>query len=90
MAVPSVARRAIVLPDRACSSRARFAHLRRRGIRAELPQPADWIADRRCPDGKVDRPPAFDKTALIHRFAVHLTAGLMGRGPWNVTAELPT
>ncbi|WP_406299570.1 hypothetical protein OG948_30720 [Embleya sp. NBC_00888] len=46
MAVPSVARPAIVLLDRSCSSRVRFAHRRRRRIRAEIPLPADRIANR--------------------------------------------
>ncbi|MDQ0784703.1 transposase [Streptomyces sp. B3I8] len=59
-----------VLADRAYSSRAIRNHLRRRGIRAVIPQPSDQVGHRlrRGRDG--DRPPAFDAEAYKQRNAV--------------------
>lgn len=63
-------RPAAVLADRAYSSRAIRGHLRRRGIRAVIPQPADQIGHRlrRGPAG--GRPPGFDAEAYKQRNAV--------------------
>nr|WP_259305524.1 IS5 family transposase [Streptomyces sp. EAG2] len=59
-----------VLADRAYSSRAIRSHLRRRGIRAVIPQPSDQVGHRlrRGRDG--GRPPAFDAEAYKQRNAV--------------------
>ncbi|WP_427925200.1 IS5 family transposase [Streptomyces sp. cg40] len=59
-----------VLADKAYSSRAIRTHLRRRGIRAVIPQPADQIAKRRRRGRSGGRPPAFDKTAYRQRNTV--------------------
>ncbi|WP_405786966.1 IS5 family transposase [Streptomyces sp. NBC_00029] len=50
-----------VLADRAYSSRAIRAHLRRRGIRAVIPQPSDQIGHRQRRGSHGDRPPRFDR-----------------------------
>ncbi|MFE0380527.1 hypothetical protein ACFW1M_34320 [Streptomyces inhibens] len=42
--------------------RALRAHLRRRGIRTIIPQPADQIAHRKRRGRHAGRPPGFDKT----------------------------
>ncbi|MFD8795276.1 IS5 family transposase [Streptomyces vinaceus] len=60
----------VVLADKAYSSRAIREHLRRRKIRAVIPQPADQIANRRRLGSKGGRPPAFDKTAYKQRNTV--------------------
>ncbi|MFE9469244.1 IS5 family transposase [Streptomyces virginiae] len=60
----------VVLADKAYSSRAIREHLRRRKIRAVIPQPADQIANRRRLGSKGGRPPAFDKTAYRQRNTV--------------------
>ncbi|MFH9400604.1 IS5 family transposase [Streptomyces sp. NPDC017638] len=59
-----------VLADRAYSSRANRNRLRRRGIRAVIPQPSDQVGHRlrRGRDG--GRPPAFDAEAYKQRNAV--------------------
>ncbi len=59
-----------VLADRAYSSRATRNHLRRRGIRAVIPQPSDQVGHRlrRGRDG--GRPPAFAAEAYKQRNAV--------------------
>jgi len=59
-----------VLADKAYSSRAIRTHLRRRGIRAVIPQPADQIAKRKQRGRAGGRPPAFDKTAYRQRNTV--------------------
>jgi transposase len=56
-----------VLADKAYSSRAIRAHLRRRGIVATIPEPADQIRNRRKHRG---RPPAFDPEAYKLRNVV--------------------
>lgn len=60
----------VVLADRAYSSRAIRNHLRRRGIRAVIPQPSDQVGHRlrRGRDG--GRPPAFDAEEYKQRNAV--------------------
>ncbi|CAL9652103.1 IS5 family transposase ISBli8 [Streptomyces sp. enrichment culture] len=56
--------------DRACSSRALRIHLRRRGIRAVIPQPSDQIGHRRRRGRRGGRPPGFDREACTHRNTV--------------------
>ncbi|WP_371129962.1 IS5 family transposase [Streptomyces sp. 2231.1] len=60
----------VVLADRAYSSRAIRAHLRRRGIRAVIPQPADQVGHRLRRGRAGGRPPAFDAEAYKERNAV--------------------
>jgi len=60
----------VVLADRAYSSRAIREHLRRRGIRAVIPQPADQIANRRRKGRHGGRPPVFDREAYKQRNTV--------------------
>ena len=49
-----------VRADKAYSSRAIRAHLRRRGIAAVIPEPSDQIAHRKRRGSRGGRPPAFD------------------------------
>ncbi|MFH9244094.1 transposase [Streptomyces lydicus] len=56
-------RPALVLADKAYSSRAIRCHLRRRGIRAVIPQPADQAANRKRLGRRGGRPSAFDREA---------------------------
>lgn len=46
--------------DKAYSSRAHRAHLRKRGIRCTIPEPADQIGNRKPRGTAGGRPPAFD------------------------------
>ncbi|WP_442810283.1 MULTISPECIES: IS5 family transposase [unclassified Streptomyces] len=59
-----------VLADRAYSSRAIRKHLRRRGIRAVIPQPSDQLGHRLRRGRAGGRPPAFDAEAYRQRNAV--------------------
>ncbi|MFE3121847.1 IS5 family transposase [Streptomyces hydrogenans] len=59
-----------VLADRAYSSRAIRRHLRRRGIRAVIPQPSDQVGHRLRRGSAGGRPPAFDAEAHKQRNAV--------------------
>lgn len=59
-----------VLADRAYSSRAIRGHLRRRGIRAVIPQPADQIGHRLRRGRLGGRPPGFDAEAYKQRNTV--------------------
>jgi transposase len=59
-----------VLADRAYSSRAIRSHLRRRGIRAVIPQPSDQIGHRLRRGRLGGRPPAFDAEAYKQRNTV--------------------
>ncbi|MGW4912832.1 IS5 family transposase [Streptomyces sp. NPDC004270] len=63
-------RPALVLADRAYSSRAIRAHLRRRGIRAVIPQPAGQIGHRLRRGRAGGRPPGFDAEAYRERNSV--------------------
>ncbi|NEB02561.1 IS5 family transposase [Streptomyces sp. SID13726] len=63
-------RPALVLADRAYSSRAIRTHLRRRGIRAVIPQPADQIGHRLRRGRAGGRPPGFDGEAYKERNSV--------------------
>ncbi|MFJ8024522.1 IS5 family transposase [Streptomyces sp. NPDC096311] len=56
--------------DKAYSSRANRAYLRRRGIRCTIPEPADQIRNRRRRSGAGGRPPAFDRQDYKARHAV--------------------
>jgi transposase len=60
----------VVLADKAYSSRKIRAHLRQRGIRAVIPQPADQIANRKKRGRSGGRPPAFDREAYKQRNTV--------------------
>ena len=59
-----------VLADKAYTSRANRAHLRRRGIKATIPSKADQDAARRRKGSKGGRPPAFNPTIYRQRHAV--------------------
>jgi transposase len=60
-----------VLADRAYSSRSIRTHLRRRGIRAVIPQPSDQVGGHRMRRGRLGgRPPAFDNEAYKQRNTV--------------------
>jgi transposase len=59
-----------VLADRAYSSRAIRSHLRRRGIRAVIPQPSDQVGHRRRRGRLGGRPPGFDAEAYKQRNTV--------------------
>ncbi|MEU4898989.1 IS5 family transposase [Streptomyces sp. NPDC044780] len=56
--------------DRAYSSRANRAYLRRRGIRCTIPERADQVRNRRRRGGGGGRPPAFDRQDYKARHAV--------------------
>ncbi|WP_442759345.1 IS5 family transposase [Streptomyces pseudogriseolus] len=58
------------LADRANSSRAIRIHLRRRGIRAVIPQPSDQIGHRQRRGRRGGRPPGFDRDAHKQRNTV--------------------
>ncbi|MCX4973385.1 IS5 family transposase [Streptomyces sp. NBC_00620] len=60
----------VVLADRAYSSRAILCHLRRRGIRSVIPQPADQAASRKRRGRLGGRAPAFDREAYKRRTTV--------------------
>jgi transposase len=59
-----------VLADKAYSSRANRALLRRRGIRATIPEKDDQAAHRRAKGQRGGRPPKFDPAAYKLRHAV--------------------
>lgn len=59
-----------VLADKAYSSRANRAYLRRRGIACTIPQPADQVRHRRRRGRAGGRPPAFDPQIYKRRHAV--------------------
>jgi transposase len=59
-----------VRADKAYSSKANRAYLRRRGIAATIPQPADQIRHRRDRGSAGGRPPAFDREDYKARHAV--------------------
>ncbi|WP_370531692.1 IS5 family transposase [Streptomyces venezuelae] len=60
----------MVLADKAYSSRAIRTHLRRRGIRAVIPQPSDQATNRKRRGSRGGRPPAFDRDAYKQRNTV--------------------
>ncbi|WP_376700818.1 IS5 family transposase [Micromonospora echinospora] len=59
-----------VLADKAYTSKANRAYLRRRGIAATIPSKADQDANRRAKGSKGGRPPAFDPHIYQQRHAV--------------------
>jgi transposase len=59
-----------VLADKAYSSRANRAYLRRRGIKATIPVPADQARHRKNKGRTGGRPPAFDPEIYKQRHAV--------------------
>jgi transposase len=59
-----------VLGDKAYSSSAIRAHLRRRGIRTTIPEPADQARNRLRRGSQGGRPPAFDPAAYKQRNVV--------------------
>ncbi|MGW0572173.1 IS5 family transposase [Streptomyces tauricus] len=60
----------VVLADKAYSSRAIREHLRRRGIRAVIPPPADQRRHRLRRGSRGGRPPAFDRETYKQRNTV--------------------
>lgn len=59
-----------VLGDKAYSTSAIRSHLRRRGIKATIPEPADQARNRRRRGRQGGRPPAFDPAAYKQRNTV--------------------
>jgi transposase len=59
-----------MLGDKAYSSAAIRAHLRRRRIKATIPEPADQARNRLKRGSKGGRPPAFDPVACKQRNVV--------------------
>jgi transposase len=59
-----------VLGDKAYSSTAIRAHLRRRGIKATIPEPSDQVRHRCQRGSNGGRPPAFDPIAYRNRNTV--------------------
>ncbi|GAA1024521.1 IS5 family transposase [Acrocarpospora pleiomorpha] len=59
-----------VRADKAYDSRKNRAYLRRRGIKATIPVPADRARNRRKLGSRGGRPPKFDKTDYRKRHAV--------------------
>lgn len=57
----------MVLGDKAYSSRAIRSELRRRRIRAVIPEPVDQIRHRARRGSRGGRPPGFDAEAYKHR-----------------------
>lgn len=70
-------RPARVLADKAYSSAANRGYLRRRGIAATIPQPADQIRHRRNRGRTGGRPPAFDTEIYKRRHAVECGINLL-------------
>jgi transposase len=64
-----------VLADKAYSSRAIRSHLRRRKIKAAIPEPADQIKNRKRKGSRGGRPPAFDREAYKTRNVVERAIG---------------
>lgn len=60
----------MVLADKAYSSRAIRDHLRKRGIRAVIPEPADQRGHRLRRGSRGGRPPAFDRETYKQRNTV--------------------
>ena len=64
-----------VLGDKAYSTAAICAHLRRRKIKATIPQPADQVRNRKRRGSAGGRPPGFDPAAYKQRNTVERTFG---------------
>jgi transposase len=73
-----------VLGDKAYSSAAIRAHLRRRTIKATVPEPADQVKNRLRRGSKGGRPPAFDAAAYKQRNVVERrSASSASTAPWR-------
>ncbi|GAA3352306.1 hypothetical protein GCM10017744_000670 [Streptomyces antimycoticus] len=59
-----------VRADKAYDSRRNRAYLRRRGIKATIPVPADRVRNRQKLGSRGGRPPKFDKTDYRERHAL--------------------
>lgn len=64
-----------MLGDKAYSSTAIRAHLRRRGIKTTIPEPGDQARHRHRRGSRGGRPPAFDPAAYKQRNVVERTFG---------------
>jgi transposase len=64
-----------MLGGKAYSSAGTRAHLRRRAIKATIPEPADQAANRRRRGSNGGRPPAFDPVAYKQRNTVERAIG---------------
>jgi transposase len=64
-----------VLGDKAYSSSAIRAHLRRRGIKATIPQPSDQVRNRLRRGSGGGRPPVFDPAVYKQRNTVERAFG---------------
>ena len=64
-----------VLGDKAYSSGAIRAHVRRRGIKATIPEPSDQARNRLRRGSRGGRPPAFDADAYKQRNTVERAFG---------------
>jgi len=64
-----------MLGDKAYSSAGTRAHLRRRNIKATIPEPADQAAHRRRRGSNGGRSPAFDPAAYKQRNTVERAIG---------------
>jgi transposase len=67
----------VVLADKAYSSKANRAYLRRRSIRCVIPVKDDQAAHRRNRGSKGGRPPVFDKVAYRQRHSVECGINLL-------------